>query len=88
MSFYFLATLIERIPNGNTDISPDYCIVAFTIIIIISTVQWFVDGRKNFTGPRVGMGLEALEAVKSPQNGDSDDTFDPKAVEEATRQSA
>lgn len=66
----------------------NYCIVAFTIIIIISTVQWFVDGRKNFTGPRVGMGLEVLEAVKSQQNGGSDDTFDPEVVEEATRQSA
>ena len=74
--------------NGNADVSPDYCIVAFTIIIIISTVQWFVDGRKNFTGPRVGMGLEVLEAVKSQQNGGSDDAFDPGIVEEATRQSA
>lgn len=31
--------------------------------MIISTVQWFVDGRKNFTGPRTDMGLEVLEAV-------------------------
>ncbi|KAF2009093.1 amino acid permease [Aaosphaeria arxii CBS 175.79] len=43
----------------------NYCIVAFAIIIIISTVQWFVDGRTNFTGPRHDMGLEVVEAVES-----------------------
>lgn len=36
-------------------ISIDYCIVAFAIIVIISAVQWVVDGRKNFTGPRVDL---------------------------------
>lgn len=43
----------------------DYCVVAFGIILFISTFQWFVDGRKNFTGPRADMGLEVLEAMKS-----------------------
>lgn len=43
----------------------DYCVVAFGIILLISTFQWFVDGRKNFTGPRTDMGLEVLEAMKS-----------------------
>ena len=27
--------------------------VAFGIILIVSTFQWFVDGRKNFVGPRI-----------------------------------
>jgi hypothetical protein len=36
----------------------DYCVVAFGIIIIISAIQWIVDGRKNFTGPRVDVTLE------------------------------
>ena len=31
----------------------NYCIVAFAIIIVISTIQWFVDGRKNFKGPHI-----------------------------------
>ena len=31
----------------------NYCIVAFAIIIIISTIQWFVDGRKNYKGPHI-----------------------------------
>ena len=36
---------------SNTNL--DYCIVAFFIVIVISTVQWFVDGRKNFHGPKI-----------------------------------
>jgi hypothetical protein len=28
-------------------------------------VQWFVDGRKNFVGPRTDVALETLEAVTS-----------------------
>lgn len=31
----------------------NYCIVAFAIIMVISTIQWFVDGRKNFKGPYI-----------------------------------
>lgn len=31
----------------------NYCIVAFAIVLFISTIQWFVDGRKNYTGPKV-----------------------------------
>lgn len=31
----------------------NYCVVAFAVILIISTIQWIVDGRKNFEGPRV-----------------------------------
>ncbi|KAF2194654.1 amino acid permease [Zopfia rhizophila CBS 207.26] len=58
----------------------NYCIVAFAIIIIISTAQWFVDGRKNFTGPRTDMGLEVLEAVKSQQG--PEDAVDPKIIEQ------
>ncbi|KAK2589683.1 hypothetical protein QQS21_012638 [Conoideocrella luteorostrata] len=39
----------------------DYCVVAFAIIIIISAFQWVVDGRKNFTGPRVNLVAETLQ---------------------------
>ena len=31
----------------------NYCIVAFGIILVISVVQWVLDGRKNYTGPRI-----------------------------------
>jgi choline transport protein len=30
-------------------------VVVFFIILVISVVQWFVDGRKNFTGPKVNI---------------------------------
>ncbi|OWP03137.1 amino acid transporter [Marssonina coronariae] len=38
----------------------NYCVVVFFIIIVISIVQWFVDGKKNFTGPRFD--LEDLQS--------------------------
>ena len=41
----------------------DYAVAAFAVIIIISVFQWFIDGRKNFTGPRVDITLDALDAV-------------------------
>ncbi|BCS28444.1 uncharacterized protein APUU_70014S [Aspergillus puulaauensis] len=34
-----------------TGSSMNYAVVAFAIIVFISTVQWFVDGRRNFNGP-------------------------------------
>jgi choline transport protein len=37
----------------------NYCVVVFFIILLVSVVQWFVDGRKNFTGPRVD--IDALQ---------------------------
>jgi hypothetical protein len=43
--------------------SSDYAVAAFAVIIIISVFQWFIDGRKNFTGPRVDVTLDALDTV-------------------------
>ena len=31
----------------------NYCVVAFAIVVIVSGVQWIVDGRKNYEGPRI-----------------------------------
>lgn len=59
----------------------DYCIVAFGIILFISTVQWFVDGRRNFTGPRADMSLEVLEAMKT-NSSTTGAVADPKLVGE------
>lgn len=42
----------------------NYCVVAFGIVIIISVVQWFVDGRRNYRGPIVEViGERRIEAV-------------------------
>jgi choline transport protein len=60
----------------------DYCVVAFGIILFISTFQWFIDGRKNFTGPRSDMGLEILEAMKSHETGSAEETRHAKIAGE------
>ena len=60
----------------------DYCVVAFGIILFISTFQWFIDGRKNFTGPRTDMGLEVLEALKSQEQKNGDAHTHPKVAGE------
>ena len=44
-----------------TGVTMNYCIVAFFIILVISTVQWFVDGRKNYRGPRIEMVEDHVE---------------------------
>jgi len=31
----------------------NYCVVAFAVVLVVSSVQWFVDGRKNFSGPKI-----------------------------------
>lgn len=52
----------------------DYCVAAFGIILVISTFQWFVDGRKNFTGPRVDVAVlsgEVAGSVEQPAEASS-----------------
>jgi choline transport protein len=41
----------------------NYCIVAFAIVLLISVVQWFVDGRKNYTGPKIEVDDHLLVAA-------------------------
>ncbi|KAJ5404611.1 Amino acid/polyamine transporter I [Penicillium cosmopolitanum] len=50
-----LTTVLFLFPPGLpvTGSNMNYCVVAFGIILSISTIQWFVDGRKNYSGPRV-----------------------------------
>jgi choline transport protein len=57
----------------------NYCIVAFLIVIIVATIQWFVDGRENFTSPRIDQ--EALQAgqVTRIVTDDSSDQGKPTA---------
>ncbi|KAF2087070.1 amino acid transporter [Saccharata proteae CBS 121410] len=42
--------------------SMNYCIVVFAIVVIISGITWIVDGRKNYAGPTLDMGIEVIEA--------------------------
>lgn len=51
--------------------SMNYCVVAFAVVIIISLIQWIVDGRKNYEGPKVDIDEQILTAMDSPQDIDS-----------------
>ena len=53
----------------------NYCIVAFAIVIIIATIQWFVDGKKNFHGPQIDLDLlqDGRIIALDPANVSSDD---------------
>ncbi|PLN75542.1 amino acid permease [Aspergillus taichungensis] len=55
LSYIALTTVLFLFPPSRevTGSSMNYCVVAFGIILIVSVVQWIVDGRKNFTGPRM-----------------------------------
>lgn len=64
--FVFPPVLPVTGPNMN------YCIVAFAVVVIISMIQWIVDGRKNYTGPKVDIDQETLTAVNSPVNVEGD----------------
>ncbi|SPO07768.1 probable choline permease [Cephalotrichum gorgonifer] len=44
-----------------TGTSMNYCVVAFAVVILISGIQWVVDGRKNYEGPRVTIDLDTME---------------------------
>ncbi|EAW09389.1 GABA permease GabA [Aspergillus clavatus NRRL 1] len=50
----------------------NYCVAAIGIIMVISTIQWFVDGRKNFTGPRADIDVLTGEhpVTQYPSNHD------------------
>ncbi|OJD30831.1 amino acid permease [Diplodia corticola] len=47
----------------------NYCIVVFAIVILISSITWIFDGRKNYRGPKIDEGLEVIEATKVGPNG-------------------
>lgn len=54
----------------------NYCVVAFAVVFIISMIQWFVDGRKNYTGPKVHFEDHVLIATRSPEGYPSQETRD------------
>ncbi|KAM0445046.1 hypothetical protein ACHAO4_010026 [Trichoderma viride] len=57
LSYISLTTVLFVFPPvlPVTGSNMNYCIVAFAIIVAISLFQWIIDGRKNFTGPRVNL---------------------------------
>ncbi|OJI96686.1 hypothetical protein ASPVEDRAFT_78444 [Aspergillus versicolor CBS 583.65] len=65
LSYIALTTVLFVFPPSSTvtGSNMNYCVAAFAIILIISVFQWIVDGRKNYTGPRVEMTLDSLENI-------------------------
>lgn len=55
----------------------NYCIVAFAVVLIVSIIQWFVDGRKNYSGPKLDMDAmkngEVVGLAPEPSNGGTAD---------------
>lgn len=47
----------------------NYCVAVLAIVFIISMTQWIIDGRKNFTGPKVELDVDVLTAQQSPMQG-------------------
>lgn len=47
---------------------------AIGIILIISTFQWIIDGRKNYTGPRMNVDVVPAVAVANEANDESKGT--------------
>ena len=64
----------------------NYCIVAFAIVLIISMIQWGVDGRKNYAGPKLDMDAmkkgEVVGLAPEPSNVEApgDDLEDNKKI--------
>lgn len=50
----------------------NYCVVAFAIILLLSTIQWFADGRKNYEGPRITLQNEQERVVVHEEYGGID----------------
>ena len=53
----------------------DYCVAAFGIILVISTFQWVIDGRKNFTGPRADVDILAGVIEEVPTHTGTAETY-------------
>ncbi|KAI5460331.1 gaba permease [Mariannaea sp. PMI_226] len=52
----------------------NYCVIAFGFIIVVSTIHWFVDGRKNFKGPLSNSSvIDAIQIESSNVNGQKRD---------------
>ncbi|OBT51789.1 hypothetical protein VE04_09993 [Pseudogymnoascus sp. 24MN13] len=54
LAYVIVTTILFLFPPEMkvTGSNMNYCVVAFFLIFVIATVQWFVDGRKNFKGPK------------------------------------
>jgi hypothetical protein len=75
--YYPRLTVVSR---ELTEPSPDYCVVVFFIILMVSVFQWFIDGRKNFTGPRVDIDALQNGEVVGMEPGFSEDGSGTRSI--------
>ncbi|KAJ6113388.1 hypothetical protein N7523_006705 [Penicillium sp. IBT 18751x] len=70
LAYIILTTVLFVFPPSRTvtGSSMNYCIAAFAVIILISVFQWFVDGRKNYTGPRIDLALDGLDTMPTHES--------------------
>ncbi|KAF2216292.1 hypothetical protein CERZMDRAFT_64731 [Cercospora zeae-maydis SCOH1-5] len=63
IAFVIVTTILFVFPPvlPVTGSNMNYCIVAFAVVFIISVVQWFVDGAKNYSGPKPELTLVAMD---------------------------
>ncbi|KEF51922.1 uncharacterized protein A1O9_11911 [Exophiala aquamarina CBS 119918] len=85
IAYTILTTILFMFPPVKevTGSNMNYCVAAFAIVFIVSVIQWFVDGRKNYTGPRldvnalkrgsiIGMAPVDSNSVPQAENGIDD----------------
>jgi len=71
VAYVILTTVLFVFPPALpvTGSNMNYCIVAFAIVLFISVFQWFVDGSKNYSGPKVNeVDVDVLTAQETPQD--------------------
>ena len=70
VAFVILTTILFVFPPvlPVTGSNMNYCIAAFAIVLLISLIQWFVDGRKNYTGPKVDLEEIILTTAENPED--------------------
>ncbi|KAB8206117.1 amino acid/polyamine transporter I [Aspergillus parasiticus] len=76
LAYISLTTVLFLFPPvlPATGSSMNYCVAAFGIILVISTFQWVVDGRKNFTGPRADVDILAGVIEEVPTHNGTTET--------------
>ncbi|KAI2742485.1 hypothetical protein DTO013E5_3587 [Penicillium roqueforti] len=69
LAYILLTTILFLFPPElpATGSNMNYCVAAFGIVFIISFIQWMVDGRKNFVGPRLEMEVFQGEVAAQPE---------------------
>ena len=71
IAYVIVTTILFLFPPElpTTGSNMNYCVVVFFIILVISIIQWLVDGRKNYKGPQIEMVGEGVLGDPSSHNG-------------------